>query len=180
MIRSMMLAGAAALSLAACASTGGDMGTDAMPMAADMTPEDKMNYTKMAASSDMFEIESSRMAMSKAKNAGIKTMADMLIRDHTRGSAQLMAAARAAGVPPMEPMMLPMHRAMLDELRRTSMAEFDRMWTRQQVKAHEMALALHSNYARDGDAPALRATASAMVPIVEGHLNEARRMMGMM
>lgn len=187
MLRRTFASTAAALALLSGCAMDGDMnggamaaGDGGMAMAADMTPEDKMNYTKMAASSDMFEIESSRVAMDKARNAGIKSMAQMLVRDHTNSSAQLMAAARASGVRPMAPMMMPMHKQMLAELRRTSMADFDRMWLTQQVKAHEMALALHSNYASSGDAQPLRTTAAAAAPAVEMHLAEARRMMQMM
>jgi putative membrane protein len=43
-----------------------------------------------------------------------------------------------------------------------------------------MALALHSNYARAGDTPSLRATAATAVPLVQQHLDQARRMRGTM
>jgi putative membrane protein len=66
---------------------------------------------------------------------------------------------------------------MMAELRAASGADFDRVFIRQQVQAHEMALALHSNYAANGDTPALRAVASAAVPVVRQHLDQARRMM---
>jgi len=35
---------------------------------------------------------------------------------------------------------------------------------------------LHSNYARSGDTPSLRAAASGAVPIVTQHLQQARQM----
>jgi putative membrane protein len=69
-----------------------------------------------------------------------------------------------------------MQAQMMAELRATSGANFDRVFVRQQVQAHEMALALHSNYAARGDTPALRAVASAAVPVVRQHLEQARGM----
>jgi predicted outer membrane protein len=43
-----------------------------------------------------------------------------------------------------------------------------------------MALALHNNYATNGDTPSLRATAGTALPLVRQHLDQARRMRGMM
>lgn len=183
MHRSILLAAAATASLAACSMNGqtGMGGRGMAPaMAGDMTPEDRTNYVRMAAASDMFEIESSRMAVSMSQNANVRQFAQMLITHHTQTSQQLMAAARASGMSPPPPMLMPMQQRMLDQLRRANGRAFDRVYMTQQVPAHEMALALHSNYARSGDTPALRGTASAAVPIVQQHLTEARRMRGMM
>jgi putative membrane protein len=91
-----------------------------------------------------------------------------------------MAAARAAGMNPPPPMLLPMQQQMLDQLRRASVENFDRVYLTQQVPAHEMALALHNNYATNGDTPSLRATAATALPLVRQHLDQARRMRGMM
>jgi len=181
MKKNLFLAAAASLALAGCASTmGGQTASGAMAMPADMTPEDRMGYVKMAAASDMFEIQSSQMALSRAQNPAVRQYAQMLVTHHTQTSQQLMAAARASGVTPPPPMLLPMQQRMLDQLRSASGANFDRMYLTQQVPAHEMALALHSNYAQAGDTPALQVVARAAVPLVQQHLNEARRMRGMM
>jgi putative membrane protein len=87
-----------------------------------------------------------------------------------------MAAANAAGVPPMTPQLMPMQADMMARLQ--SAANFDRAYAREQVMAHEMALRLHQNYAARGDAPALRAVASTAVPVVRQHLAMARRWPG--
>jgi putative membrane protein len=99
--------------------------------------------------------------------------AEMMIRDHTNTTAQLKAAAAAAGLGvPMQ--MLPMHAALLNELSRS--ANFDAVYRRQQVLSHQQALALHDNYARRGDVPQLRGLAAATVPVVRGHLDHMQRM----
>jgi putative membrane protein len=71
-----------------------------------------------------------------------------------------------------------MQRQMMQQLQAASGADFDRVYIRQQVPAHQMALALHSNYANNGDRPPLRAVAGQAVPIVTQHLQQAQRMMG--
>ena len=175
MLRSIILAATASLGLVACADMGmrDDMG-GARPMAmrGGMTPTDRMGFTQRAASSDLFEIQSSQIALSRSQTPPIRQFAQMMINDHTRMSQQLMAAAQASGVPPMTPRLLPPHAAML---RRLQMARnFDNAYAREQVAAHQMALRLHQNYAARGDAPALRSVASAAVPVVSQHLQMAR------
>jgi putative membrane protein len=150
-----------------------------MAMPADMTPEDRMGYVTMAAASDMFEIQSSQMALTRARNPAVRQYAQMLVTHHTQTTQQLMAAAQASGMSPPPAMQIPLVQRMLGELQRASATDFDRVYLSQQVPAHEMALALHSNYARSGDTPALRSVAAAAVPIVQQHLDEARRMRGM-
>lgn len=182
MSRSLILAAAASVALAGCAQTmdRGATTSGAMAMAGDMTPEDRMNYVRLAAASDMFEIQSSQMALSRAQNPAVRQFAQMMVTHHTQTSQQLMAAAQAAGMSPPAPMQIPLVQRMLSELQGASGTNFDRVYLAQQVPAHEMALALHSNYAQRGDTPALQTTARAAVPIVQQHLQEARRLRGMM
>lgn len=152
------------LSLSACSTMGPSM---------SMTPTNAPAFVSMAASSDMFEIESSRMALQRSQDPMIRMHADMMIRDHTNTTTQLKAAAASAGLGvPMQ--MLPMHAAMLNDLSRSP--NFEATFKRQQVMSHEQALALMDNYARRGDVPQLRGVAAAGVPVVRGHLDHARRM----
>jgi putative membrane protein len=173
MIRPLLIASASAsaLALAACASDG-DMGA-ATAAAGDMTPEQRDAYVQMAAASDLFEIQSSQIATTRAQSPEVREFAQMLIQHHTATTEQLTAAATAAGSPP-SPTLMPMQAEMIARLQGANGAEFDRLYLRQQVPAHEMALALHQNYASDGDTPSLRTVAAAAVPIVRQHLERAR------
>lgn len=177
MSRSLILAAAGALALAACASTEADMAADNAAAAGDMTPTQRGAYVEMAAASDLFEIQSSQLALSRAQRPEVRQFAQMLIDHHRQTTAQLTAAATAAGTPPT-PDLMPMQQQMMDELRGASGAGFDAVYLRQQVPAHEMALALHENYARNGDTAALRGTAAAAVPIIRQHLDRARQLRG--
>jgi len=175
MFKPLLLCAAAALSLSACASTEADMQADAAMAAGDMTPTQRGAYVEMAAASDLFEIQSGRLAAQQGRSAAVRTYGQMLVDHHTRTTAQLSAAATASGVMPT-PDLMPMQAQMMSELRASSNSSFDQVFIRQQVQAHEMALALHSNYASSGDTPALRAVASAAVPVVRQHLEQARGM----
>lgn len=161
-----LLAGLGGMSLGGCS-------TMMVPAAGDLTPEAAPAYVAMAASSDMYEIESSRLALQRTRVPMHRMHAEMMIRDHTNTTNQLKAAAATAGLGvPMT--MLPMHQAMLADLSRAT--DFDGVYHQQQVLSHEQALALHGNYAQRGDNPALRGVAFAAVPVVRGHLDHLRRM----
>jgi putative membrane protein len=173
MSRSFLLSAAASLALAACA-TNADMAADTPAATRDLTPTQRGAYVEMAAASDLYEIQSSQLASSRAQNPAIREFAQMLIEHHTMTTQQLTAAATAAGTPPT-PDLMPMQEQMIAELQ-NARGNFDQVYMRQQVQAHEMALALHSNYARNGDTPALRAVASAAAPIIQQHLDRARQL----
>jgi putative membrane protein len=168
-----MLSAAASLALAACAATQADVEADAALAAGDMTPTQRGAYVEMAAASDLFEIQSGQLAAERGQSAAVRQFGQMLVSHHQGTTAQLAAAATAAGTQPT-PDLMPMQAQMMTELRASSGAGFDQVFIRQQIQAHEMALALHSNYASSGDTASLRAVASAAVPVVRGHLEQAR------
>lgn len=172
----LLMAATAALSLSACMAmdSNGDGMADTTAAAMDMTPEQAMPYVAMSGSSDLFEIQSSQMHHQQGRSPRLHQFASMMIEHHTRMSAQTMAAARAAGLSPPPPMLMPMHQQMLDRLRPLRGAAFDREYKRLQTMSHEMALRLQQNHAKDGDTPQLRSNAAAATPIVQGHLNEIR------
>jgi putative membrane protein len=176
MLRRLLAAAAASALLAGCVTMADPLGP---PVAArgDMTPSVAPAYVDIAGASDLYEIQSSQLAMSRARSPWVRQYAGMLLSHHSGTTQQLVAAARAVGIEPM-PRLLPMQRRMMAELSRTGPRNFDRVFMRQQVTAHQMALALHDNYTRRGDAPPLRQVAAAAVPIVQGHLVQARQWRG--
>lgn len=167
----ILAAAAAFMAVSGCASTPYDN-----VAVGDMTPEDARTYAEMAAASDMFELESSRLALTRAQDPALRQFAQMMIDDHSRTSQQLMAAARTADIS-LTPSLMPMQRQMLDELQQANGQTFDRLYRTQQIQAHEMAVALHGNYARSGNNPALRGVAAAATPIVTQHLARIRTIM---
>lgn len=155
-----------AIALAACSTTP--------PPAAPVDLSNPLmapGYLAQAASSDQFEVQSGQLALQASQNPAVQQFANMIIRDHTNSTQMLMSAASAAHVPPPPPGLLPAQQAMLDQLRAAGSGyAFDRTFQQVQIQAHQQALALHQNYAANGDVPALRATAGQIVPVVQNHL----------
>jgi putative membrane protein len=169
----LAIAGAAAL-LGGCATTVPEDMAERAAMAAPGTPQHGPTYMQMAASGDMFEIESSRLALQMSRNPAVLSFAQTMISDHTRLSSEMMTAAQAANLPPPPMQMMPHHAEMLQRLRSAPAGQFDMMYKREQLAAHQEALNLHRTYADGGDHPALRAVAARAVPAVEMHLGHAQ------
>jgi putative membrane protein len=159
-----------ALALAACSST------PRPPTAADLAnPLIAPGYLAQAASSDMFEIQSGQLAQQMSQNPSVQSLAGMLITDHTQSTQMLMSAAAGAHVAAPPPTLLPPQQAMLDQLRGAGSGyAFDQAFQQMQIQAHQQALTLHQNYAQSGDVPALRNTATQIVPVIQKHLTMAQ------
>lgn len=141
-------------------------------------PANGQDYAAMAAASDMFEIESSKLAQEKAQNADVKAFAQMLVTEHQKSTADLKTAAgQAQPAVTVTPQMNAEQAANLEALRAASGAEFDRLYLQQQVPAHEKALAMLQGYAASGDVPSLKQHASMTTGPVEKHLARARELM---
>lgn len=138
--------------------------------ARDQRRDTKDTYVVTAGAGDLFEIESSRLALQRSQNEEIRSFAQMMIDGHTKTSEDVMAAARDLRMNPQAPKLSAEHAKMMEELRNASDAHFDHVYVENQIKAHRMALNVHRNYADGGDAPQLREVAKTIVPAVEQHL----------
>jgi putative membrane protein len=135
-------------------------------------------YVPAAAISDMYEIESSKMAVGRTKSPEIKAYAQMMIDHHTKTTAELKPLATG-----VEGVTLPTapderRKGMLDNLRGASDADFDNTYLDQQTVAHVEALGVHEGYSRGGDNAGLKAFAAKTAPIVSAHLEQARKLDG--
>lgn len=144
--------------------------------ASQTAPRNAAAYVAKAGASDLYEIQSSQLAQQKAGSDPVRKFALMMVEHHTMTTQQVMAAAKSAGLNPPPPALEPKQRAMIEQLGRLDGAAFDAAYFRQQRKAHDEALALHSDYARGGDNPALRDTAAKAVPIIQRHIEQLQSM----
>lgn len=134
-------------------------------------------YVEMAASSDMFEIESSKLAMTMGQSEPVKKFANHMVSDHGKTSADLMAAAKAESLEVPKTMM-PKHADMVAQLKSADAASFDALYIQMQTMAHQEAVALHTAYSETGKDMALKEVATKAVPIVTEHLKDVKAMSG--
>jgi putative membrane protein len=177
-IRPLVLAIAAAAALAGCASQHHTaMGANPAPSAARLAAAD-LAFANTAAGNDMYEIEVSRVAMTRASNPQVRGYAQMLVDHHTTSSKELTAVLRAKGVAP--PAALPPDKqAKIAQLSRLQGAEFDREYIRVSgVQDHQTAIALFDQASRTLADPDLRGFAVKTLPVLRQHLQSAQNIAG--
>lgn len=149
----------------------------ATPTTGAQTTNVGTEFAMMAAMSDMFEIESSRIALQKAQSPQVKQFAQMMIDDHTRMSNDMKAAVQAAGLTVTPPTQLSGdYQTWMSDLQQATGDDFGDKYLDHQQEAHERALALMENYAANGDTQQLKTLAAAAVPKIRAHLEMARRL----
>jgi putative membrane protein len=128
-------------------------------------------YAEGAALADMFEVDSSKIALDRSKSPEIKKLAQDMIDAHTKTSDELKSKLVRAGLIVELPTVLDaMHKALLDELKSANAQDFDMRYLAQQKNAHNEALMLHQSYARNGDIADLKALANDTAPKIEQHM----------
>lgn len=137
------------------------------------------DYVPAAGAGDLYEKMSSQLVLKDAKNPKVRMFAQMMISDHSKTTMQVTAAAKASGMHPMPPKLMPKQMKMIADLKAAPMAGREKLYVDQQVMAHEEALALHQGYAMGGDKPALVKVAKGAVPVVQHHLDEVKRLAAM-
>lgn len=138
--------------------------------AAVAMPTDANGFATAVAAANLFEVESAKLAATKASNAEVKSLAQHIRSDHEKSTAELKTAAGTANVT-VTPALDSEKQAMLNRLKALSGTEFDREFVEQQKTAHQKALVLLQSYASGGDNEALKAFAGKTATAVKGHLD---------
>lgn len=143
-----------------------------------MTDLSATDYVKMAADSDNFEIQSGHVAEMKSKRMDVKSFAKQMVTDHTGTSKALMAGLnnqdRKITMPSMK--LSADNQAKLDLLKKAPKANFDDLYIKQQLAAHQSAWSVQKGYADNGTDATLKQIATTAVPVVESHLTMLKGM----
>jgi putative membrane protein len=132
------------------------------------------DFVTKVAISDMFEIQSSKLAAQKG-NENIRAFAQQMITDHTKTTNELKGLIGKAKVKVKLPSVMDAeHQKKLDQLQKLGADKFDGTYATMQVQAHEEAVKLFEAYASSGDDAQLKAWAAKTLPALKGHLQHAR------
>jgi putative membrane protein len=130
------------------------------------------DFVQEAAISDMFEIQSSKLASSKLSGSE-KDFADRMITDHTKTTEELSDRAKKANVP-IPTAMDSSHQSMLDKLKSLNGDNFRKQYFDDQVSGHKQAVSLFERYGKGGENPDLKSWAAETLPILQHHLEMAK------
>jgi putative membrane protein len=126
------------------------------------------------AQADLAEVQAGKLAASKASSAEVKKFAQHMVDDHGKHLSEARAMAKTKGLQlPSAP--AKKHQQAMKKLESASGAEFDKVFMQQMVKDHEDALKLVRNTAKNAKDPQLKADAQKTAPVIEKHLEEAKR-----
>ena len=113
------------------------------------------DYVKQAGASDQFEIQSSKLVMT-SKDPKIQQFAKQMVTDHTKSTAMVKAAAMKDHVKAGPPMLMPMQKDLITQLKAAKGPARDQLYVQQQMQSHQMALQLQQTYSQSGDATNLK------------------------
>jgi len=136
----------------------------ASPAAQNVSAADFVNQ---AANSDMFEIQSSQLAVNKAQDGKVHDFAQRMINDHTQASEKLKAAAKGQTVPTS---LDQEHAQKLQQLQQAPANDLTRSYVQMQLEGHQKAVSLFENYAQHGDNSDLKQFAQGTLPTLREHL----------
>ena len=139
-------------------------------------PPKTEDFVLLAAHGDLFEIESSRLAVERS-DGPVKAFAEKMVQDHEKTSAELKQMLQSAKLDVALPAAVSDdHKEDLEELQKLQGAEFTEEYVDDQVDAHEDAVDLFQRYGKEGDNPELREWAAKTAPHLEHHLEMAREL----
>lgn len=142
-------------------------------MAQVMTPTE---YVTAAGASDLYERTSSQIVLETTADPKIREFAQMMIEHHTMSTAGVQAAATKDGVTAPPAQLNPLQTELVAQLQAEQGPARDAAYIAQQRAAHGQALAVQQAYALDGTAPALKAAAGTVVPVVARHIEQLKAM----
>lgn len=143
-----------------------------------MTVTDPQQFADKATISNMFEIESSKVALEMATGDDAKAFAQHMIDDHTKAGEEMKAAAEAQGDINLPAALDAEHQGKVDQLKGLSGEQFDSEYLSMQLAAHENAVALFDDYSKNGAEGELKAFAQKTLPTLQAHLADVQQIVG--
>jgi putative membrane protein len=131
-------------------------------------------FVEKAAVGDLYEIDSSRLAMERSQNDEIQDFAEQIVDDHTKTGDELKSLARNIQGLEVPAKMDAEHQKKVDQLKSASAAQFDRQYKMQQIEAHKAAVQLFSDYSKNGQNAELKSFAEKTLPALREHLEMAQ------
>lgn len=171
--------GAAATTSGASDMNNPAAGAMADPNGPTAPHKDDPEFMKSAAHSDQNEIQLSKLVLEKGATGMAKTHAEMMVKDHTKSTADLKAIAAKKNVT-LPTDMDAEHKGIAADMRKLSGKELEKRFMDQMVTDHQKTLntmAAHRAMTQDAE---LQGFIDKTSPVVENHLKMSKEHAGMM
>lgn len=135
--------------------------------------KDSKDFVMKCAKGDLMEVEAGKLAKEKATNQEVKSFADMMVKDHTMASDEMMKLVGNKGTGFVIPKTLDKDQTKkLDSLRKEK--DFDRKYMTMMISDHKDTIDLFENYVKTGKDADLKAHAEKTLPKLRQHLKHAQ------
>jgi putative membrane protein len=136
--------------------------------------EPEITFMKKAEAANITEIDTSKVALTKATRPDIKQFAQQMVDDHTKLSNEMKQLADSKGV--QLPQRDPAAEAATHKLDGLSGARFDQEYVRIQVAGHRDASKLYHTEESQVRDPQLKQAVAQATPIIDQHLTHAEQL----
>lgn len=135
---------------------------------------DLKDFFETAASSNRFEIESSKLALKRATEPALKDYAKKMVADHEKAGRDLQKLAEQKGVA-LPDQLLRRHQMMLEGLREEDDGnDFDDEYRDKMITSHKEAVSLFDEAAKKSPDKDVKAFAAKMLPKLQEHGGQAK------
>jgi putative membrane protein len=133
-------------------------------------------FVASAAFANMFEIESSKLALDRSNAGPLKAFAQRMVDDHSAAAVKFKEAVLEAKLAMPPDKLDAKHGAMLDELAAKEGGDFDKAYIEAQYRAHVATVELFTGYAQACEDKRMRAFAAGVLPTLKAHLDHVTKL----
>ncbi len=151
---------------ASTAGTGAESNTS-------LSNHDKM-FADEAAKGGMMEVSIGQLVSANASDASVKTLGEMMVRDHTKANNELKQWASNVGYTLPTEMDVDQQNK-FNSLKMKKGADFDRAYTDLMVTDHKKDIASFKKESLEGGDSSLKSFAGKTLPTLEHHLMESEK-----
>jgi putative membrane protein len=136
------------------------------------------DFVKSAAMSDLYEVEAGKIASERGQSEAVKEFGRHMVEAHSKTSEELKGVVEAEKIDVKLPTKLDKkRRKLIDALNNAKPEDFDRIYAKQQAKAHGRAAELFDVYAEKGNNASLRQFAANTLPAIKQHREQAEKLL---
>lgn len=138
-----------------------------------LSDQDK-KFAENASRGGVMEVMLGKLAATNAGSAAVKSLGEMMVKDHTKANEELKKWASGVGYT-LPTDLDDKKQKKYDELKAKKGMEFDKMYTDFMVDDHKEDIEDFKKQASDGSDAALKSFASNTLPTLEHHLMESKK-----
>lgn len=158
-------------------SSDGEDGSQKSVIRTQLTSADQA-FVTAASQIGKTEIDAGNIALQRSQNSAVKEFAQMMITEHSENYARLSGIAERDKV--KIGTLDAKHSGVVDTLRSTPAADFDRIYVGKMVQGHQDALTTFQTMAKKSDDAEIKSYADDTVIAVQKHLDHVQKLQASM